>query len=99
MNIDNNKNKETIGVYTFVTENWKKLDLPLDLWVEWHLKFFDQIAICTYGNAKFLDRYRQNKKIIIKQINIKIPKTLEFFTIPETIAMHALTTDWKVKLK
>jgi hypothetical protein len=94
-----NKKQETIGVYTFVTENWKKLDLPLDLWVEWHLKFFDQIAICTYGNAKFLDRYRQNKKIIIKQINIKIPKTLEFFTIPETIAMHALTTDWKVKLK
>lgn len=61
MNIDNNKNKETIGVYTFVTENWQELDLPLDLWVEWHLKFFDQIAICTYGNAKFLDKYRKNK--------------------------------------
>ena len=93
-----NKKQETIGVYTFVTKNWEELDLPLDLWVEWHLKFFDQIAICTYGNGKFLDKYRKNKKIIIKQINIKIPKTLDFFTIPETIAMHALTTDWKVIL-
>lgn len=38
-----NKKQETIGVYTFVTENWKKLDLPLDLWVEWHLKLFENL--------------------------------------------------------
>ena len=93
-----NKINETIGVYTFVTKNWKEIDLPLDLWVEWHLKFFDQIAICTYGHVNFLDKYKNNKKIIIKQIDTKTPKTLKFFTIPETIAMHALTTDWKVGL-
>lgn len=87
---------ETIGVYAFITPDWKLLGYPFDLWLEHHSSIFDQISIVTYGNVE-IPFHKDN--IIIKRITSSPDKTkFSFYTIGKTEAQINLQTDWKILL-
>ena len=85
---------QTIGAYAFVTEDYKHKDYPLDLWIQWSVKLFDQVALVTYGTID-LPSYRN----LVTEALPPIEKdTFAFYTIGKNRAQHLLQTDWKVLL-
>lgn len=84
----------TIGAYAFVTDDWRIKDYPVDLWLDWHLKLFDEICLVTYGNAKL----KPNTKLRIIQLDKTNASDFSFYTRAETIAQRGLSTNWKILL-
>ncbi len=84
----------TLGAYSFVSDDWKIKDYPVDLWLDWHSKLFDEICLVTYGDAKL--SHSNNVKII--QLDKEDTFDFSFYLKAETIAQHELNTDWKVLL-
>lgn len=87
-----------IGAYAFITKDWRENDYPLDLWLEHHLKLFDQIAIVTYGKVYIPEKFRRNKKLIMKKMGLISEKTFSFYIVGKSEAQRLLTTEWKVML-
>lgn len=84
-----------IGAYAFSLDDWKELDYPLDLWLEWNSRHFDKVALATYG--KFDIDLPSN--VIVKEIPFKPNRTTEQFYIRgKAFAQNLLDTDWKVML-
>lgn len=84
-----------IGAYAFVTDDWRDLDYPLDLWLDWNSQFFDQIALVTYG--KILLEFPKNS--IIKEVGDLVKnKGFDFYVKGKSIAQSLLNTEWKVAL-
>ena len=84
----------TLGAYTFVSDDWRIKDYPVDLWLDWHSKLFDEICLVTYGEAEL--SYPKNVKIV--QLDKNNTLDFSFYTKAEAIAQHELNTDWKVLL-
>ncbi len=88
-------NGDSIGAYAFVTSDYKDLDFPLDLWIDWHAGMLDQIALVTYG--KFDLPVRDNLKLI--PIDEEVSNAdFNFYLIGKTLAQKSLDTQWKVML-
>lgn len=90
-------NRVSIGIYAFVTSNWKELDYPLDLWLQWHRTQFDEISLITYGKIELPD---YDKTIVkVEELNdFPTEKTFDFYVIGKMRAQKNLTTDWKILL-
>ncbi len=88
--------KDTIGVYAFVTSNWKELDYPLDLWIRHNSQLFDEVALVTYGKVKEIP-YETNN-LIIKEIEPPDKVRYDFYTTGKKKAQDLLNTDWKILL-
>ncbi len=43
-----------IGVYAFTFDNWKEMNYPLDLWLEWNCSLFDEVALYYIGDREKL---------------------------------------------
>ena len=86
---------ESVGVYSFITPDWKQLGYPLDLWLKHNLKIFDQISLVLYGNVEI----PVDNDIIVKEI-VEPPekKQFTFYSLGKTMAQKNLHTDWKVLL-
>jgi len=85
---------ETVGAYAFVTSDWKEKDYPLDLWLEHHLKLFDQVALVTYGKADVPEQ----PKLIVKEMRSVSEERYSFYQVGKSEAQKLLDTDWKVLL-
>lgn len=86
----------SIGAYVFVSTQWKELEYPLDLYIKWNSKYFDELCVYTYGKAEFPEDIPDNVKIIEGAESKE--KGFKFYTFGLERAMHSLTTDWKVYL-
>jgi hypothetical protein len=88
----------TVGAYAFVTADWRELDYPLDLWLEWHLPVLDRVALVTYG--EFDVPHSGDSRLIVSamEINPVYGRYFNFYTIGKTQAQHLLDTDWKILL-
>ena len=86
---------QSIGAYAFATSDYLDLDYPLDLWIQWNSRFFDKLAIVTYGQIDI--SYPQNVTVN-RYENPPNPSSLDFYTKGKTYAQHLLTTEWKVAL-
>jgi len=85
---------ETVGAYAFVTSDWKEKDYPLDLWLEHHLKLFDQVALVTYGKVDIAP----HPKLKTKTISPVSESRFSFYIDGKSEAQKLLDTDWKVLL-
>lgn len=85
----------TVGCYAFVTKNWKDLDFPLDLWLEYHREIFDKIAVVKFGD---FDLPFNASEIVDKTVKPPSSKTLKWGQYGKRQAMKLLDTDWKVCL-
>lgn len=85
----------TIGAYAFTINDWRELGYPLDLWLEWNSRFFDELALVTYGELDI----ETPSNVTISQIPFLPDRTTEeFFVKGKTQAQELLNTDWKVML-
>lgn len=84
-----------IGAYAFATSDYLELDYPLDLWVQWNSKFFDQLTIATYG---VIDIACPENVTVQRYESPPDPSSLDFYSKGKTYAQHLLTTEWKVAL-
>ncbi|MCL4345634.1 MAG: hypothetical protein M1496_04655 [Candidatus Thermoplasmatota archaeon] len=85
---------DTVGAYAFATSDWKDLNFPLDLWMQWNSRFFDQIALVKYGDFTI----ETPSNVIVKVMDEVPRKDFNFYTIGKTEAQHLLSTDWKLAL-
>jgi hypothetical protein len=85
----------TIGAYAFTTNDWKELGYPVDLWLEWNSKYFDQLALVIYGEME-IDP--PSNVTIIKEPSIPDRTNEDFFLSGKERAQKLLNTDWKVML-
>ncbi|MCI2413548.1 MAG: hypothetical protein MPI47_09540 [Cuniculiplasma sp.] len=85
----------TIGAYAFTTNDWKELGYPLDLWLEWNSKYFDQLALVIYGE---MEVDPPSNVTIIKEPSIPDRTNEDFFLSGKERAQKLLNTDWKVML-
>lgn len=92
--------KTTVGVYAFVTPNWKELDYPLDLWLEWHTKQFDAVSLVTWGDVELPIHSKINLDALhIYHIYGKPDYNDKLaFAALKQIAQRKLKTDWKIML-
>lgn len=85
-----------IGAYAFTANDWMELDYPLDLWLKWNSKFFDQISLATYGKLIFDDL---PKNVKVSEIPSKLDKSSEEYIFKgKSFAQSLLDTEWKVML-
>ncbi|MEM3265327.1 MAG: hypothetical protein QXH07_05170 [Thermoplasmata archaeon] len=95
-----------IGVYAFTFDDWKEKDYPLDLWIEWNCKLFDEVSLFYIGNkTKVLENINVQKynNLTINGINgiksnivdIYGNKMYAYF---KELAQNFLFTDWKFLL-
>lgn len=85
----------SIGVYTYITADWRGLDFPLDLWLEYHSKIFDEVGIVKYGEFRL--PYSADN-IVSKVIPVPEFKDLQWGTVGRIAAEKLIHTDWKVSL-
>ncbi|SIM61151.1 hypothetical protein [Cuniculiplasma divulgatum] len=85
----------TIGAYAFTINDWKELGYPVDLWLEWNSKYFDQLALVIYGEME-IDP--PSNVTIIKEPSIPDRTNEDFFLRGKEKAQKLLNTDWKVML-
>ena len=86
----------SIGSYTFVSKQWRELGYPVDLYIKWNSRYFDEMSIYTYGKVELPLELPNNVKII-EGID-PMDNGFEFYTFGLHGAMHSLETDWKVYL-
>lgn len=86
--------KNSVGAYAFTLPDYNELDYPLDLWLEWTTKIFDEVSIVTYGHLA-LPSY---PNLIVTEVDPISRSSFEFYTIGKSVAQEKLTTDWKVLL-
>ena len=53
-----------MGSYTFVSKQWKDLEYPVDLYIKWNSRHFDEMSIYTYGKVGLPNNVPDNVKII-----------------------------------
>lgn len=82
----------------FVSKDWRKLQYPVDLWIQWNSKFFDELSICTYGSFDFGVEIPSNVKITESNESDNDLDKFKFYTYGTYKAMKALGTDWKLSL-
>lgn len=63
----------TIGVFSYIDENWKAKGYPLDLWLEYATENFDQVALYYMG-----DWENSSEEIEIDYPNLKFSWMPEF---------------------
>lgn len=86
----------SVGSYTFVSEQWKDLEYPVDLYIKWNSMHFDEMSIYTYGNVGLPDNVPDNVKII-EGVDPN-DSGFKFYTFGLEKAMQSLETEWKVYL-
>ncbi len=84
----------TIGAYSFVSDDWRSKDYPVDLWLDWHSKLFDKISLVTSGDATLPN----TKNVNIIQLDKENTFNFSYYTKAFTLAQHKLDTDWKIML-
>lgn len=90
----------SIGAYTFLTQNWRQLEYPADLWIQHNSKCFDELALFTYGKINLGKDLPENVKIVEgPKLDTSDFSGFRFYTYAKTKAMEALTTKWKVILE
>ncbi|MFH7836081.1 MAG: hypothetical protein QXL51_05750 [Candidatus Aenigmatarchaeota archaeon] len=95
-----------IGVYSFTFDDWREKDYPLDLWIEWNCKLFDEVSLFYIG-----DKYKTFKDIDLKKYdnltingisgNKRIMDELygnRMYAHFKELAQNFLFTDWKLLL-
>lgn len=85
-----------IGSYTFLSKQWKDLEYPVDLYIKWNSRHFDEMSIYTYGKVELPDNIPSNVKII-EGVDPN-DDGFNFYTFGLYKAMHSLETEWKVYL-
>ena len=87
----------SVGCYAFVTHDWDARSYPLDLWLSWSLRQFDQVAVVKYGDFPLpvVDPKLRTKSI---DLNPTYERYFNFYTIGKSEAQVLLTTDWRVLL-
>lgn len=84
----------TIGAYTFVSSRYRELDFPLDLWIEWNSKFFDQLSLVTYGHIDV----PPCSNLIVTEMVEPDSDSFDFYLFGMEGAQRRLTTDWRISL-
>ena len=85
---------DEIGAYAFVTSDYKQKGYPFDLWVKWNSKFFDKLAVISYGELK-IPHY---DNVLIKTMPPPQEVNWKFYTDGEQNAQELLDTEWKAML-
>lgn len=84
-----------IGAYAFTLEDWRELDYPLDLWLEWNSRHFDKLALVVYGKLDI----NAPANVIISEIPSRPDGATDELSVKgKTLAQHLLNTEWKVML-
>ena len=86
----------TVGCYAFVTRDYRELGYPLDLWLKWHLRVMDEVALVTYGTIYL--PIGGHPKLRTASVDPPSPETNEFYLKGKSAAQDLLTTDYKVLL-
>lgn len=90
----------SIGAYTFLTPNYREMQYPADLWIQHNSKFFDELALFTYGKIDLGINLPENVKIVEgPTLESSDFSGFRFYTYGKTKAMEALSTEWKVILE
>lgn len=87
--------RESIGAYAFATSDYLENDYPLDLWIQWNSKFFDQLAIATYGLINIIC---PENVMVRRYESPPSASSFDFYSKGKTYAQNLLTTEWKVAL-
>ena len=101
----------TVGCYNFTGADWTELGFPLDLWLEWNIDTFDQVALAVYGDAEGEGARARivnlspkvglavaDGRLIIKELPYRANTGYSYSNTGMLEAMHLLTTDWKYLL-
>lgn len=87
-----------IGVYAFCTGDWRQMDYPLDLWLTWHLRIMDSVALATYGDVHLPAGDHAKLKVVNIYLNPMHDTDWNFYTEGKTEAQKLLDTEWKILL-
>ncbi len=90
--------KETIGAYSFVTPDWKEKDYPLDLWLKWTPRIFDEVVLSLYGNVRLPSFAKRIPNLKIIKMEQPLITSFRFSTYGKRAAQKELHTDWKMIL-
>lgn len=77
-----------------VTEDYKALDYPLDLWIDWNSRMFDQLSLVTYGHIDLPSK----PNLIVTELAASRRDNFEFYRLAKKEAQSRLSTDWKADL-
>ena len=83
-----------MGAYAIITPDYELKGYPFDLWLEWNSRFFDKIAVISYGQT--LIDHPEN--VEIKCVDPPSQNNWQFYTSGMKLAQEMLDTDWKVLL-
>lgn len=88
---------ETVGAYAFSFDDWQELEYPLDLWIKYNSKFFDELSLVFIGDRNKLPEINENN-IKVTYIREAKEKNWDIYRLYKQIAQSQLSTDWKLLL-
>jgi len=88
----------TVGCYAITASDWKELDYPLDLWLKWNLKIFDEVALVSYGPLNLGHKVPRRPGFTPRELPPEKNESFDWSQKALMQAMHLLKTDWKLCL-